>query len=98
MYKHNANKEATPARTVDQNEWINRCEKKETREVEVANCAETWVITNYFHVLNNFLGWEWWLTPIILATQELEIWRIVVGGHVEQKVSKIPSQQTSQRW
>jgi hypothetical protein len=34
------------------------------------------------------LSRERWLKPIILATQEAEIRRIVVRGHPRQKVSK----------
>jgi hypothetical protein len=34
----------------------------------------------------------WWLTPIILATQEAEIRTIAVGGQPGQKVCKTPSQ------
>jgi hypothetical protein len=34
--------------------------------------------------------------PVILPTQEVEIRRIVVQRQIEQKVSKTPSQHTSQ--
>jgi hypothetical protein len=33
-----------------------------------------------------------WFTPIILATWEVEIWRIVVQNQLEQKVRAIPFQ------
>jgi hypothetical protein len=36
-------------------------------------------------------GW-WWLTPVILATWEAEISKIVVWGQPRQKFPKTPSQ------
>jgi hypothetical protein len=41
-------------------------------------------------------SWAWWCIPAILASCEVEIGRIEVQGQPGQKVSKIPSQQTSQ--
>jgi hypothetical protein len=32
----------------------------------------------------------WWFTPVILATWEAEIWRIIVSGQFRQKVHKPP--------
>jgi hypothetical protein len=40
-------------------------------------------------------GWAQRLTSEIPATREVEIRRIMVQGHVGQKVSKTPLQQTS---
>jgi hypothetical protein len=37
-------------------------------------------------------GWMWWLTPVILATWEVELTRITVWGQPRQKVHKTPSQ------
>jgi hypothetical protein len=31
--------------------------------------------------------WVWWLTTVIPATWEVEIWRIKVGGQPRQKIS-----------
>jgi hypothetical protein len=33
----------------------------------------------------------WWLTPVILAIWEAEIWRIAIGGQRWQMVHGIPS-------
>jgi hypothetical protein len=41
--------------------------------------------------------WAWWLMPIITATWEVEIHRIVFQGQPLQKVSKISSQ-TIKSW
>jgi hypothetical protein len=35
---------------------------------------------------NNCIAWRWWLTPIILATQEAEIRRITVPKESRQTV------------
>jgi hypothetical protein len=40
---------------------------------------------------NEGRGKEWWLTPVIPATGEAEIKRIMVQDYSGQKVSKIPS-------
>jgi hypothetical protein len=37
----------------------------------------------------------WWLTPVILATWEAEIRRMLVPGQPRQKVKEIPSQPIS---
>jgi hypothetical protein len=35
-----------------------------------------------------WLGRLWWLIPVILAIQDLEIWRITVQGQPRQKALK----------
>jgi hypothetical protein len=49
-------------------------------------------------VKNNYEDWAQCLIPVVSATGEAEIRRIVVQGHPRQKVSKTPSQPTSQLW
>jgi hypothetical protein len=34
----------------------------------------------------------WWLGPVILATQEVKLWRIAIQGQSRQKVVKTTSQ------
>jgi hypothetical protein len=43
----------------------------------------------------DLIGWVWWCLPVILATWEVEIKRIVVPGYPEQKVSETSSQLTT---
>jgi hypothetical protein len=38
-----------------------------------------------------------WPTPVILATWEAEVQRVMVRGHIRQKVSEIQSQPTAGR-
>jgi hypothetical protein len=38
--------------------------------------------------LKKALAWHWWLTPVILVTQEAEIRRIVVQSQLEQIVQE----------
>jgi hypothetical protein len=40
----------------------------------------------------------WWLTPVIPATQAVEIRKITVQGHILPKLGKTPSQPTSHTW
>jgi hypothetical protein len=37
-------------------------------------------------ILKNYSHWAWWLTPVILATQEAKIRRIVVRSQARQIV------------
>jgi hypothetical protein len=53
------------------------------------------------HVNNNnprCFSWEQWLTPVILATREAEIRRIMVWGQPGQKVHKTPISINSWAW
>jgi hypothetical protein len=43
-------------------------------------------------------SWSCWYKPIIPATQETEMGRIMIQDQYSHKVSKIPSQETSQVW
>jgi hypothetical protein len=43
-------------------------------------------------LLKKNLGWIRWLTPVIPATQEVDIRRIIVKTHPGQKASETPSQ------
>jgi hypothetical protein len=47
---------------------------------------------------SNILSWVWWLTLVILATQEVEIGRISVQGQLGQKLCETPSQSRSWTW
>jgi hypothetical protein len=43
------------------------------------------------HVAKNFLGgWAWWFKPVVLATWEVEIKRIMVGGQPGKKINETP--------
>jgi hypothetical protein len=45
--------------------------------------------------LRTFSAWCWWITPVILASQEAEIRRIVVQGPPRQIVQETLSQKYS---
>jgi hypothetical protein len=44
------------------------------------------------------VGQAWWLTPVILASWEVVIEKIVVLGQARQRASEIPSQPASWVW
>jgi hypothetical protein len=54
----------------------------------------------YWIVSSNSLksSHTWWLTPVILATEEAEVRRIAVQGRPRQKFSKTSPQSISQVW
>jgi hypothetical protein len=48
------------------------------------------MLVRVYPIKENFIQAQWF-TPVISATQEVEIGRIVILGQPKQKVSKIPS-------
>jgi hypothetical protein len=60
------------------------------------NCHNESLVYNEYILIKKLMGKKWiarcwWLTPVILATQEVEIRRIVVRSQPGQIVHKTPS-------
>jgi hypothetical protein len=55
------------------------------------------ILANYGTIQEWSLARHWWLTPVILATQEAEIRRIVVQSQPGQIVCKTQSQNTHEK-
>jgi hypothetical protein len=66
------------------------------RELKKKNHTSNNPINKWLNELNRYFSKNevqdhvWWLRPIIPVIWEAEIWRIVVRGHLGQKVSETP--------